>query len=119
LCRKEDDEKRRILFSRRALIASNGRVAALQMEHPMKSTLVAAACALAVLAVFVPTASRAGCLTGAAVGGVAGHLAGHHAVLGAAAGCAVGHHEANKAAKAKAAQQQQQPPQTSETSSHG
>ncbi|MGI4957849.1 MAG: hypothetical protein ACRYGI_09695 [Janthinobacterium lividum] len=41
-----------------------------------------------------------GCIKGAAVGGVAGHVAGHHGVMGAAAGCAVGHHEANKKAKA-------------------
>jgi hypothetical protein len=45
-------------------------------------------------------AHAAGCVSGAAVGGVAGHLAGRHAVLGAAAGCAIGHHEANKQAKA-------------------
>jgi len=72
----------------------------------MKSIFAAAACVLAVSAVFVPAPSQAGCLTGAAVGGVAGHMAGHHAVLGAAAGCAIGHHEAAKAAHAKAQQQQ-------------
>jgi hypothetical protein len=74
----------------------------------MRTIIVSAAVALTLAAAFAPEPSQAGCLTGAAVGGVAGHMAGHHAVLGAAAGCAVGHHEASKAAKAKAAQQQQQ-----------
>jgi hypothetical protein len=76
------------------------------MEHPMKTLSLAAGCLLAAAAAFAPVPSHAGCLTGAAVGGVAGHMAGHHAVLGAAAGCAVGHHEAKKAANARAAQQQ-------------
>lgn len=60
--------------------------------------LVAAALALGVA--FSGPAMAKGCLKGAAVGGVAGHVAGHHGVMGAAAGCAVGHHEANKKAKA-------------------
>ena len=57
----------------------------------MKSMLLAAAMAIAL----VPGANAKGCIKGAIVGGVAGHMAGH-GKLGAAAGCAVGHHEANK-----------------------
>jgi hypothetical protein len=46
-------------------------------------------------------ASAKGCIKGAVVGGVAGHYAGHHGWLGAAAGCVIGHHEANKRARAQ------------------
>ena len=69
----------------------------------MRTLLLPAALALALIAGLAPGPARAGCVTGAAVGGVAGHVAGHHGVLGAAAGCAVGHHEAKKKAAEKQA----------------
>jgi hypothetical protein len=62
------------------------------------------ACFVAISAVALAAqmgpASAKGCIKGAVVGGVAGHFAGHHGGVGAAAGCAIGHHEANKDAKA-------------------
>ncbi len=65
------------------------------------------------LVAFTSGFARAGCVTGAAVGGVAGHVAGHHGLIGAAAGCAIGHHEAVKKERERAAQQAQgQPPNT-------
>jgi len=64
----------------------------------MKALMISAT--VLMLFAYGAQAQAAGCVSGAAVGGVAGHLAGHHAVLGAAAGCAIGHHEANKQAKA-------------------
>src|ERR1700752_534077 len=73
-------------------------------ESPMRVTLVPAALALAVTAVWLsPTpVSAAGCLKGAVIGGAAGHYAGHHGVLGAGAGCLIGRHEANKHARERA-----------------
>ena len=68
----------------------------------MKQTLVTL---VAASSMFFATGAvyAKGCLEGAAVGGVAGHMAGKHGAVGAAGGCAVGHHEANKKDKAKAA----------------
>lgn len=68
----------------------------------MRSTIYAAGFAAALAVGFGATPAQAGCLTGAAVGGVAGHVAGH-GVLGAAAGCAVGHHQAKKHERQRAA----------------
>ncbi|ABE64484.1 conserved hypothetical protein [Nitrobacter hamburgensis X14] len=63
--------------------------------------VLTAACATLLSFALAPAADAKGCIKGAIVGGVAGHVAGH-GKLGAAAGCVVGHHEANKAGKAKA-----------------
>jgi len=72
----------------------------------VKSILIPAALAFAAATgLALPTAQAAGCVKGAVVGGVAGHLAGHHTLLGAA-GCAIGHHEASKHARERAAQNQ-------------
>ncbi len=81
---------------------SPGRVAIMN-----KAPHFASACLLGIALFAAPLAARAGCATGAAVGGVAGHVAGHHGLAGAAVGCAIGHHEANKAKKAQAAQANQ------------
>ncbi|WP_415774040.1 hypothetical protein [Paraburkholderia sp. J8-2] len=54
-------------------------------------------------AIFSTPSMAAACMEGAAVGGVTGHVAGKHGTAGAAAGCAVGHHEATKKQKEKAA----------------
>jgi hypothetical protein len=69
------------------------------------SMMLSAFAVLSTVGWLATPAHAAGCLKGAAVGGLAGHVAGHHGVLGAGAGCAIGHHEANK--NAKAAQQNQ------------
>jgi hypothetical protein len=60
------------------------------------------ACAVLALGIAMTSgaAEAKGCIKGAVVGGAAGHFAHHHGLIGAAAGCAIGHHEANKAAKA-------------------
>ena len=73
----------------------------------MRAILIPATVALAITAVASsPTpAPAAGCLKGAVIGGVAGHYAGHHGLLGAGAGCVIGHHEAKKHARERAAQQ--------------
>jgi len=63
---------------------------------------------LLALALGAGAADAKGCLEGAAVGGVAGHVAGDHGLIGAAGGCAIGHHEAAKKDKEKAAAQQSQ-----------
>src|SRR5690242_9641139 len=60
----------------------------------MKSMLVAAAAALAVIGLSSSPSEAAGCVKGAMVGGVDGHFAGHHGLVGAGVGCAIGHHEA-------------------------
>ena len=60
-----------------------------------------------VLAIGIGSAEAKGCMKGAVVGGAAGHIAGKHGIAGAGAGCAIGHHEANK--KAKAARQASEP----------
>ncbi len=65
------------------------------------SMTLSAFAVLATIGWLATPAHAAGCLKGAAVGGLAGHVAGHHGVLGAGAGCAIGHHEANKSAKAQ------------------
>lgn len=65
----------------------------------MKSALVAAAIALAVVGFSANGAQAAGCLKGAAVGGATGHFVGHHGLLGAGIGCLVGRHQANKRAR--------------------
>ncbi|MGA8758652.1 MAG: hypothetical protein WB611_20495 [Stellaceae bacterium] len=68
----------------------------------MKLSMLPAALAIATTVGWLATSAHAaGCLKGAAVGGIAGHVAGHHGALGAGAGCAIGHHEANKNAKAQ------------------
>ena len=66
----------------------------------MKSKLIIATLALAVLS----NGANAGCLGGAVVGGVAGHMAHHHAIAGAAVGCVVGHEMAVHKKKKLAAQ---------------
>jgi len=53
-------------------------------------------------------AYAAGCLKGAAIGGVGGHFLGHHGLIGAGVGCLIGHHEAAKHARERAATQHQQ-----------
>jgi hypothetical protein len=65
----------------------------------MKAILTCAVLALGI-AMMSGAAEAKGCIKGAVVGGAAGHFAHHHGLIGAAAGCAIGHHEANKAAKA-------------------
>jgi len=73
----------------------------------VRALLIPATVALAVIALTsssTPTPA-AGCLKGAVIGGVAGHYAGHHGLLGAGAGCVIGHHEAKKHARERAAQQ--------------
>jgi hypothetical protein len=78
---------------------------ALKDAYEMKAAVrILGACALVAVSLATPLTAKAGCATGAAAGGVVGHVAGHHAVAGAAVGCAIGHHEANKAKKAQAAQ---------------
>jgi hypothetical protein len=73
----------------------------------MRAILIPATVALAITAVASSStpAPAAGCLKGAVIGGVAGHYAGHHGLLGAGAGCVIGHHEAKKYARERAAQQ--------------
>jgi len=80
----------------------------------MKTLLLSTASAALLLAGVAMTApaSAKGCIKGAAVGGIGGHVAGH-GVMGAAAGCAVGHHMANK--KAKAAQTDNAPTNNAQT----
>jgi hypothetical protein len=70
------------------------------MESKMRGLVIASALVLS--AALLPTgpAQAAGCIKGAVVGGTAGHFMGHHGVLGAMAGCAIGHHRANKHARA-------------------
>lgn len=71
----------------------------------MKAIVIPAAFTIAVVG-FAASSSPAhakGCLKGAVIGGVAGHYAGHHGLLGAGAGCIIGHHEANKHARERAA----------------
>jgi len=57
---------------------------------------------IAATALPVP-AHAIGCVSGAVLGGVGGHYAGRHGLLGAAAGCALGHHQAVKQNREKAA----------------
>jgi len=80
-------------------------------SHPetsiMKSSLIACAAALLVLAA-TSAADAKGCIKGAVVGGVAGHYAGHHGVLGAAAGCLYGRHHAKEQQQQQGRQQQSQ-----------
>ena len=69
----------------------------------MKSILMPAALAIALVAWLIPApVQAAGCLKGATVEGVAGHFAGHHGLLGAGAGCIIGRHGANKHARERA-----------------
>jgi uncharacterized protein YcfJ len=67
----------------------------------MKTLII---CVAALGVVFSTAAEAKGCIKGAIVGGIAGHIAGHGKV-GMVAGCVIGHHEANKAAAARADQQ--------------
>jgi len=76
----------------------------------MRTVIISAAAALALLAGAMAPAQAKGCLKGAAVGGVAGHVAGGHGLLGAGAGCVVGHHNASKKQAAQQDQSQNQPP---------
>ena len=73
----------------------------------MRAILIPATIGLAITAVASSStpAPAAGCLKGAVIGGVAGHYAGHHGLLGAGAGCVIGHHEAKKHARERAARQ--------------
>ena len=57
------------------------------------------------LAALPAPAHAIGCASGAVVGGIGGHFAGRHGLLGAAAGCAIGHHEAVKRERERAASQ--------------
>lgn len=63
------------------------------------------------LALSSAAADAKGCIKGAIVGGIAGHFVGH-GKTGALAGCVIGHHEANKADRAR--QQQRTQPTTSD-----
>jgi hypothetical protein len=71
----------------------------------MRGILVSAvfAAATAAISLSPEPALAKGCVKGAIVGGIAGHYAGHHGLLGAGAGCVIGHHEANKHARERAA----------------
>jgi hypothetical protein len=73
----------------------------------MRAMLIPAALAAAVMAAdpVAGTAQARGCLKGAVVGGVAGHFLGRHTILGAGVGCLIGHHEAKKRARERAAQE--------------
>jgi hypothetical protein len=51
-----------------------------------------------------PPAHARGCLRGAVAGGVAGHFVHHHGLIGAGVGCVIGHHEAAKRDRERAAQ---------------
>jgi hypothetical protein len=87
-------------FYRKRALARRGIQKVMNMKTLLVPVVVVASLGFGV------QAQAAGCLSGAAVGGVAGHVAGGHGVAGAAVGCAIGHHEANKQAKAASAQQQ-------------
>jgi hypothetical protein len=76
-------------------------------EEIMRAMLIPAALAVAVVTAgpVAGTAQARGCLKGAAIGGVAGHFLGHHTILGAGVGCLIGHHEAAKHARERAARE--------------
>ncbi len=70
----------------------------------MKSLLIPAGLALALVVGTGAPAQARGCLKGAAIGGVAGHYAGHHGLLGAGVGCVIGGHEAHRRDRERAEQ---------------
>jgi hypothetical protein len=73
----------------------------------MRTMLIPAALAMALVVgpLAAGPAQARGCLKGAAVGGVAGHFLGRHTILGAGIGCLIGHHEARKRARERAARE--------------